>query len=125
MKVWPSRCCSLSATSRATTSGVEPGPNGTMIFTVLVGQSCAPAGAVVSSVATSAESTNFTTATALLHVTAEIGAAFLQQVLQGVNLDVRKRAVGGERKMRGRARGFTHDEAGAAYARGRLGVVRH
>jgi hypothetical protein len=33
-----------SAISRATMSGVEPGPNGTMILTVFVGQSCAAAG---------------------------------------------------------------------------------
>jgi hypothetical protein len=33
-----------SAISRPTMSGVEPGPNGTMILTVFVGQSCAAAG---------------------------------------------------------------------------------
>src|SRR4249919_2769509 len=34
---------SPSATRRATISGVDPGPNGTMIRTVFVGQSCASA----------------------------------------------------------------------------------
>ena len=48
-KVWPSFCCRRSAISRATMSGVEPGPNGTMILTVLVGQSCAAAGVSASS----------------------------------------------------------------------------
>src|SRR5258705_1483038 len=43
-KVWPSVCCRRSPISRATMSGVEPGPNGTTILTVLVGHSCAAAG---------------------------------------------------------------------------------
>ena len=41
---WPSFFCKWSAIRRATTSGVEPAPNGTTIFTGLVGQSCAAAG---------------------------------------------------------------------------------
>ena len=45
MKFCPSFCCSRSATSRAMVSGVAPAPNGTMKRTVLVGQSCASAGA--------------------------------------------------------------------------------
>src|SRR5262245_17645009 len=44
-KLWASFCCSRSAISRATMSGVDPGPNGTTILTVFVGQSCAAAGA--------------------------------------------------------------------------------
>src|SRR3954452_352510 len=44
MKFCPSFCCSLSAISRAMVSGVAPAPNGTMMRTVLVGQSCANAG---------------------------------------------------------------------------------
>src|SRR5215471_11721394 len=36
-------CCNPSATRRATTSGVDPGPKGTTIRTVFVGQSCADA----------------------------------------------------------------------------------
>src|SRR5690606_33527184 len=38
MNGWPSRLPSWSVTSRATTSGVEPGPNGTTTFTVMAGQ---------------------------------------------------------------------------------------
>jgi hypothetical protein len=48
-KLWPSFCCNRSAISRATKSGVEPGPNGTTILTVFVGQSCAAAGTSASS----------------------------------------------------------------------------
>src|SRR5215475_5379521 len=36
-------CCRPSATRRATTSGVDPGPKGTTIRTVFLGQSCAGA----------------------------------------------------------------------------------
>jgi len=39
-----------SAISRPIMSGVEPGPNGTMIRTVLAGQSCAAAGATASNI---------------------------------------------------------------------------
>src|SRR6516165_6314226 len=37
-------CCKPSATRRATTSGVDPGPKGTTIRTIFVGQSCDVAG---------------------------------------------------------------------------------
>src|SRR5262249_19715090 len=47
---WPSFCCMWSAISRPIMSGVEPGPNGTMIRTVLAGQSCAAAGATASNI---------------------------------------------------------------------------
>jgi len=53
-KLWPSFCCSRSAISRATMSGVDPGPNGTTILTVFAGQSCAAAGASASSDAATA-----------------------------------------------------------------------
>ena len=38
---WPHFCCSLSANSRPPMSAPAPGPNGTMNFTVRVGQACA------------------------------------------------------------------------------------
>src|SRR4051794_35502821 len=42
---WPHFCVSFSANSRPPMSAPAPGPNGTMNFTVRVGQVCACAGA--------------------------------------------------------------------------------
>src|SRR4051794_11023512 len=53
-KVCPSFCCRRSAISRATMSGVEPGPNGTTILTLFVGHSCAAAAAGINSAAANA-----------------------------------------------------------------------
>src|SRR5437660_8434612 len=59
-----------SAISRATMSGVEPGPNGTMILTAFVGQSCAAAAAGASKSADNAKATLLfiELSLALLHV---------------------------------------------------------
>ena len=52
---WPSIGCRLSATTRPTMSGVEPGPNGTISRSGFVGQSCAAAGAIAASEASRAK----------------------------------------------------------------------
>src|SRR5580692_4229550 len=59
MKVCPVLSCKFSATMRATRSGVAPAANGTMIWTVLVGQSCADADSVPSRTANTAPRLRF------------------------------------------------------------------
>jgi hypothetical protein len=69
-----------SAIMRATTSGVEPGPNGAMMRTVCGGQLCASAGAAITSDSTNGNTRRFNMSVSSplpLNVAPEIGAIAL------------------------------------------------
>src|SRR5271163_2662393 len=114
-------CCRFSAISRATISGVEPAPNGTMIFTVFAGQSCASAGTAMACKA--AKNTPKRKASFFmfrrLRFLAEKDAVLLKRLLQARHVDICRIGLAGKRQMRRGRGGFTHDKAGAGDAGGR------
>ena len=117
-KRWPDiSCCSSSAISRATMSGVEPAPNGTMIFTVLGGQS-APARRARRRTIEAPSNKRPKFSFAFPHLRARRARdrrrLSASSLLQPLDRNIGAAGIAGKRKMRRGSGGLAHDETAAA-----------